>query len=194
MSSCRAARPDPLNGIIRNWIWIHLKSTELRMTLPCRAARPDPHYSRCTVIKVRHHGRIMNLMRNWPFCDVFFHCRTFHSASIVNCTENEPLLVSYQSRVNMFDKGADTMRMFIAKRMIVACRQKSDQLWREAKTNVRSAADFTRRGWNIKFWHVLFEPYDIPWNNQPCFDFTYWPGHSTFETFTRSPHHGPGLP
>ena len=47
---------------------------------------------------------------------MFFHCRTFHSAPIVNCTENGPLPVSSRSRVNMFDKGADTMRMFRAKR------------------------------------------------------------------------------
>ena len=53
--------------------------------------------------------------------------------------------------VDVFDKGADIMRMFIAKRRIVADRQNSDQLWQEAKMSVRSAADFTRRGWNMEF-------------------------------------------
>ena len=54
------------------------------------------------------------------------HCRTFHSAPIVNCTENWPLPVNSRSRVNMFGKEAYTMRMFIAKYRIAADRQDSD--------------------------------------------------------------------
>ena len=52
---------------------------------------------------------------------------------------------------NVFDKGADTMRMFRAMCRIAADRQNSVQPWQEAKTSLRSAADFTRRGWNIEF-------------------------------------------
>ena len=52
-----------------------------------------------------------------------------------------------------------------------AYRQNFDQLWHGAKTKLPSEADFTRRGWNIEFWLVVFKPYDIPLNNQQCFDF-----------------------
>ena len=163
----------------------------------------------------------------------FFHCRTFHSASVVNCTENGPLPVSSRSRVNMFGKEADTMRMlrsedqnrgFDEKLAVLWCfftavhfiqvvvqkhtrncqldeqsqhvwqgcryhadvqskaayRQNSDQLWYEAKTKLPSDADFTRRGWNIEFWPGVFKPYDIPLNNQQCFDFVSWSSAQSF--------------
>ena len=150
---CRAARPDPLNSVIRNWIWTQLISTELKMTSSCRAARPDPLYSRCTVIredtvtKAWIWWKSFRLVTFWPLPHISFnsysklhrelatssqltkhheqdwqgadtmrmfsqlwqkhgfdekltvlwrsgHCRRFHSASIVNCTENRPLSAS----------------------------------------------------------------------------------------------------
>ena len=47
-----------------------------------------------------------------PFCDAPDQCHTFHSTPIVNYTENWLLLVRSVSKLNMLDKGVDTMRMF----------------------------------------------------------------------------------
>ena len=46
------------------------------------------------------------------FCDAPDHCHTFQSTPIVNYTENWLLLVSSVSKLDMLDKGVDTMRMF----------------------------------------------------------------------------------
>ena len=47
-----------------------------------------------------------------PFCDAPDHCHTFLSTPIVNYTENWWLLVSSVSKLDMLDKGVDTMGMF----------------------------------------------------------------------------------
>ena len=45
------------------------------------------------------------------FCDPPGHYHTFHSAPIVNYTENGPLTASPVDGLDMFDKMVDTMRM-----------------------------------------------------------------------------------
>ena len=57
--------------------------------------------------------RIMDFMKNCPFCDASDHYHTFCSAPIVNYTENGSLSASPVNIVCMFDKMTDIMRMFI---------------------------------------------------------------------------------
>ena len=109
----------------------------------------------------------------------FWHSRTFDSSRSTKIYQGLSTRVSSRSRVNMIDKEADTMRMFRPMCRTVTCRQKPGQPWPEAFTSARSAADFTRRGWSMEFWLVVLKPPSIILNNQQCFDFSYWPGHST---------------
>ena len=51
-------------------------------------------------------------MKNWPFCDVFSMPNILFKSQY----KNIPRIVNSMNSLNMFDKGADTMRMFRAKR------------------------------------------------------------------------------
>ena len=126
---CNQIKPSWQNHLMKNWQFCDVLTTAVHSfssysklhrewTTSSQLSKPSEH--------VRQEGRYhADVEIRWPESRtwwktgrfvMFFHCRTFYSTPIVNCTENGPLPVSCRSRVNMFDNCADTMRMFIAKR------------------------------------------------------------------------------
>ena len=82
-------------------------------------------------------------------------------------------MVNSVDGVDMFDKSADTMRMFRPKCRDRPDRQDSDQVWGEAKMNARSTARQTKLWVEPDIHAAQPKHYDIPLNNQQCFDFSY---------------------
>ncbi len=135
ISSCRAARPDPHHSRCTVIGASHypritdlMKTDRFVMFFHCRTLCSSPSTkiyqewsTRWTVFTCLARRQIpcgcwdlMTESRIWWKTGrfvMFFHCRTFHSAPIVNCTENGPLPVSSVDSIYMFGKEADTMRM-----------------------------------------------------------------------------------
>ena len=78
--------------------------------------------------------------------------------------------------VPIWDKMSDAIGI-----SIISMSVRWEQKWEITQQPVRPSC-----WWSMGFWLVVNELYDIILNNQQCFDFAYWPGHSTFETCTGS--------
>ena len=65
-----------------------------------------------TMRMLRYEDQNRGFDENWPFCDAFFTAVHFIQVVVQKHTK----IVSSINSVNMFDKSADTMQMFRAKR------------------------------------------------------------------------------
>ena len=147
VSSCRAARPDPHysrctvnRASHRPRIMDLVKLSVLRGFFHCGTFYSSPSMkiyqewsTPWTVFTCSARGQIpcgcwdlrtwiVKLMKNCSFCDVLFTAEHFN--------KNIPGIVNSMNSANVFDKGADTMRMFRAKDQNRRFDEKLAVLWR----------------------------------------------------------------